>query len=123
VNDPANEWHLIATDEQATDPYEAIRKWERLRLLYNAILVPLVVVATLLFGGGLLVDHRYWGAVVFGGVVSNISFCLGPVLEFYLVRLGASAQTARGWLFGLGTAFTALMALGNVAMYPLSSND
>lgn len=117
MNDPATEWHLLAADADAGEPYGVLRKWERLRLLYNAILVPLVVVATLLFGSGLLPDHRFWEAVVFGGVVSNVCFCLGPILEFYLVRLGAGARAARGWLFGLGTAFTAFAALVAVVMY------
>ncbi|WP_439629179.1 hypothetical protein [Gemmata sp.] len=117
MNDPAGEWHLLATDETTGDPYEALRKWERLRLLYNAILVPLVAAATLLFGGGLLLDHRYWESVIFGGIASNVCFCLGPILEFYLVRLGASTRTARGWLFALGTTFTALGALAAIVMY------
>jgi hypothetical protein len=123
VNDPANEWHLIAADLSASDPYESLRKWERLRLLYNAILIPFVVVVTLLLRTRHLGEAGYWESVSIGGIVSNVCFCLGPILEFYLVRLGANARTARGWLFALGTAFTALAALANVGMYPLSSGD
>ncbi len=114
----AQTWHMLAPND-AADPHEALKKWEKLRLLYNAILIPFVVGATLIFHTRWLGDSSFWEDVIIGGIGSNVCFCLGPVLELYLVWLGANARTARGWLFALGTAFTALAAFAVIMLYGL----
>jgi hypothetical protein len=106
-DDPHDEWHHDGPTD-APDPYHVVRQWERLRLAYNAVLVPwtMFLIAALPGGGtGNPAD------VFVGAVLANVCFCLGPVAEMYLVRLGANARAARRWLFALGTAFTALAAL------------
>lgn len=119
--EPAEAWHLLAPSE-TNDPHEALKKWERLRLLYNAILIPIVVAVTLVFRTGLLGDFAYWEAVIFGGIASNVCFCIGPVLETYLVWIGANARTARGWLFALGTGFTALVAFAAILLHGFAAD-
>ncbi|MGD7651951.1 MAG: hypothetical protein ACQCXQ_01965 [Verrucomicrobiales bacterium] len=80
--------------------------WERLRLIYNAVLlVPGLVVL------GALVQYAEMpvGAAVAGGVFvglgANAAFFLGPLSEFYLsaVFLGGGALGRGRWLiFGAG---------------------
>lgn len=106
-DDPHDEWHH-AGPAGASDPYAVIRRWEKLRLLYNAVLVPwTVLLIAVLPGGGTAGPAD----VFVGGLVANACFCAGPVAEAYLVGVGAPARAARGWLFALGTGFTALAAL------------
>ncbi|MFO0825948.1 MAG: hypothetical protein U0792_22985 [Gemmataceae bacterium] len=110
------EWHLLAPDGK-NDPHEALKNWERLRIRYNAILVPFVLVATAMLRPRWFGDLEFWADAIAGGIASNVCFCLGPVFELYLVWLGANPNTARKWLFGLGTAFTALAAFAAILLY------
>ena len=104
---PDDEWHL-AGSTQTPDPHHVLKRWERLRLVYNAILIPWTVfLIAILPGGGTAGPVE----VLVGGAIANVCFCAGPVAETYLVRMGANSQIARGWLFALGTGFTALGAL------------
>lgn len=105
--DAHDEWHNAGPTE-APDPHAVLKRWERLRLVYNAILVPWTVLLILVLPGG---GTGNPADVLVGAVAANVCFCLGPVLETYLVGFGANAPTARGWLFALGTGFTALAAL------------
>jgi hypothetical protein len=108
MQDQADEWHDAGPAEGA-NPYGVLKRWEKLRLLYNAVLIPWSVLNIMAFrpGGG---DPGLWEDVILGGLAANVCFCLGPVLETYLAWLGANPRAARGWLFALGTAFTALAA-------------
>ena len=112
MNDPADEWHdngPVKVREVDSAAYQVLKRWEKLRLRYNAILIPWTVLMVVMFGR-MVADSEILFDVVVGGVIANVFFCLGPVLETYLVWFGASPQGARHWLFGLGTAFTGLAA-------------
>jgi len=108
--DPDDEWHYVEPTE-TPDPHHAVKRWEKLRLVYNAILVPWSI-----FLIAVLPESPLWPLELFvGGFLANVCFCIGPVAETYLVWIGANAQIARGWLFALGTAFTALAAFATLA--------
>jgi len=112
MQDPAEEWHHAGPVER-DGPYEVLKRWEKLRLLYNAVLIPwTVLLIAVLPGGGTAGPAE----VLVGGVVANVCFCLGPVVETYLAWVGANACLARGWLFALGTGFTALAALLSLSL-------
>lgn len=96
-----------------------MRAWERLRLLYNTILlVPgvLVIWRTLRLqeemvvsaspGSPALLVHPLGLtalSVVFG-VVANICYCLGPYAEFAITALGfpVTGERARYFVFAMG---------------------
>lgn len=111
LDDPHDEWHYV--EPTATlDPHLVLKQWEKLRLVYNAILIPwtIFLLVVLPRGTAALFD------VIAGGFIANVCFCFGPVAETYLVWIGANAQTVRGWLFALGTVVTAIGAWAALAI-------
>jgi len=81
--------------------------WERLRVVYNGVLVSL----TLLCGVGSLADPKFWSTAVFGAILTNVCFCLGPVLEGYATWLMGRQVTWLRWcLFLLGQSLAAGLA-------------
>lgn len=96
--------------------YRVLKNWEKLRLVYNAVLIPWSSLSVLVLRRD-GTDPLLWFSIITGGVIANVCFCLGPVLESYLVWVGANPRTARGWLFALGTAVTALVATLTIVGY------
>lgn len=94
---------------------DAFWEWERLRLVYNCIL--------LCYGLRLLypMHHLYgqWLALAFGaclfGLLANTFYCLGPLVDFYLdtflkVRLHQGRRVL--FVLGLGLSMLAMMLAG-----------
>ncbi len=79
---------------------EVFLAWEKLRLYFNLILL----VETLLLGllaMGLLWPHL--PECLFGALVANACFCLGPVLEGYAEWIGIERGVTRWVIFIVGT--------------------
>lgn len=104
---PAVDDPLTSPAPQAVDSLMQIAKrtflaWEKLRLIYIAILI----FETLFLGMNLLRTVEFWVTAVIGGVVANLCFFLGPIVETYLTWLGFQAKWLRWLLLALGTMFT-----------------
>ncbi len=83
--------------------------WEKLRLIYNGIgLFPTLI---LVFGAAT-------SPVEIAGCafVANVCYCLGPVLEGYLVWFGVRSRVATAILFLLGTMVMLVLAIWYVAL-------
>lgn len=90
---------------------ELVRSWEKLRLIYNGIL--------LLPGTGVLIlwitrQHLPVPAAIIGGILvgvgANIAFMLGPLAELYLrglLRNGAPLGKGRLLIFSAGLVVSA----------------
>lgn len=104
--------------------------WEKLRVVYNAVLVVLVLACLLTAPRDWDPDYpAAWRGAEPGrlnwplallqcsvwGVVSNLCFFLGPAVEAYAAWLGWRSPLLRYGLFLLGTLFTAVMAAAVVA--------
>lgn len=121
----------------ASKPSPTVRSvflaWEKLRVVYNALLIPLVVV--LLFTAsrdwdpdcppawaGNEAGQLNWPLAlvqcVVWGLMSNVCFFLGPTTEAYASWLGWRSAVLRYVLFSLGTLFTAIAAV-EVVMFQL----
>ncbi len=106
-------------DPNATDVgLEAIARrtfweWEKLRLWFNGVLTAWTLLVAALFTEPLFRDPRLWTLATAGGVVANICFFAGPIVETYFTWLGWRAFGTRGlrWvIFALGTLATAMVA-------------
>ncbi len=81
--------------------------WERLRIVFNSVLVSL----TLLCGFGSLAVPKFWFTAMFGAILTNVCFCVGPVLEGYATwHFGRRVQWLRWCLFLLGQLIAATLA-------------
>jgi len=107
-----------------------VRAWERLRLLYNVIMVfpgCAVLLRTLSLqdritvqgdaaGPTYLIGHplELVAVSLAFGLVANICFCLGPYAEFVITALGypISGIRSRYFIFGIGM----LISLGLVGL-------
>lgn len=96
-------------------PYlkEAFLDWERLRLLYNLLLVLSFLRFTVTWTGDserIFSAGRALPAYLLIIAIANVFYCLGPLIEFYLdTFLRLQLHTTRRILFVAGCAFSLLM--------------
>ena len=98
---------LSANDDRAPSGVPDIRKddvsamdvflaWEKLRIVYNGVLVSIVVISILSgrdFNPFVLIE---------GALFANLCYCSGPVAEGYCCLFGISRQFARAVIFIVG---------------------
>ena len=89
-------------------------EWEKLRLVYIGILVTF----TVLIGLSQLGHPGFWLVAVFGGVVANLCFFTGPIIETYVTWLGFRSVAIRWVMFVAGTLFTMASAAATIFSLP-----
>ena len=92
-----------------TDTREVFLAWEKLRLLYLSVLTGWTLI--LMAGLSHVSDAGVWFEVVVGGVLANICYLTGPLLESYARWLGLRSRWLRWILFIVGTLLTMFFAL------------
>lgn len=90
---------------------ELVRAWEKLRLIYNGIMIlPGIGVLVLwITRQQLPIPAAVVGGILFG-IGANVAFMLGPLAELYLrglFRNGASLGRGRMLVFGAGLVVSA----------------
>lgn len=101
--------------------------WEKLRLLFNAILVVVSVLAlvprVLLFGQAFPLGPvsliGYLALLPFGAVAANLAYCVGPTVEGYLVMLRIGRGFARAIVFTLGVIAGSMLAFVSVMFFDI----
>ena len=86
---------------------EVVWAWWNLCLLYNILLVSLVIYLCVRAEVSPLASIIF----LFDGLIANLCFWTGPLVEGSCVRAGASRFAARWTVFCLGLALTAGMAI------------
>jgi hypothetical protein len=91
---------LVEAKVRAKEPpfMEVFFAWEKMRLLYNALMGVLVICIVVKAGFGFSIG--VW--IAEGAVLANLCFCIGPIAEGYLCWLGLPHQTTRWVLFCWG---------------------
>ena len=92
-----------------------IRRWERLRIYYNAILISLVLLVTIVRFPGHVSDPAYWAKIAFFGLIANLCFLTGPAIEGYGTRLRIWNGAMTMVLFLAGLGLTAYLAIACIA--------
>ena len=104
---------------------QIFRAWERLRIIYNLVLIPWTIL--LLWALGTHHEHPLapssLGTALLGGVLANFCFFAGPVLESYASWLGIRLRSLRGVLFVAGLVFTMFLAAVALAMATIDLAD
>ncbi len=111
--------HDQQTDEPADQQLGRIARttflaWEKLRILYNVVLVFLTLVAA---------AKSVWTLslltmAVAGAVFANLCYFAGPIIETYVTWLGYRGKQLRVWLFISGTLFACGLAYAVVVTLP-----
>ena len=87
---------------------EAIVYWERLRIVYNALLVAVSLgVLLLTFGLGSLSN---WIELVLGALLANLCFCAGPIVSAYMAWFNIRSRGFDLLMFGAGTTLSVIWA-------------
>jgi hypothetical protein len=100
-----------------------LRRWERLRVLYNLILIAEVLLLSAFAPGHALGDRAFWRLLVFGALVANLCYCVGPIANAYAHWLGLRHPAVTIVLFVAGTALAALLALVSIIGFGLAAMD
>lgn len=111
----------VTTSRQQQQFKQIVIAWEKLRLLYNVVMLLTGVVALFVMvnyfreSTGTLITQ-----VLFYGIAANLFFFAGPVCELYLraFRNVTNAQTLRWILFITGTVFS-LIPAGLMTISPM----
>ena len=117
----------MADDTEATLPVEIADEsaravflaWERLRLVYNAVLVMIVIV----FSAAELPNREFLRFLARAAVGANLCLCLGPVVEGYAALLGADRRIARWVVFVPGLLLACLLTFVSVFFWQMRGID
>ena len=95
--------------------------WEKLRMLYVALVGIAVLVLTFLVEPNLFKDYKFWIGVAEGAVIANIAFFAGPIVESYLTWLGNCPRWYRKAAMIGGIVFTILLAMLVIGAFGFSA--
>lgn len=104
--------------EQAAE-LTLLRRWERLRILYNLILAAVV----LLLGARSLGEPGFLRWLVARAFAANVLYCVGPIANAYAHWLGLRHVAVTTALFVLGTMLAVLLAAVSVNAFGLGRFD
>lgn len=94
------DWQSILPQKSWATLKLIFKRWERLRILYNLLLLGVVLLAA---GPGIaLPDFLELLFLIMGAVLANLCFFAGPLTESYLAWLGLKSQLVTLGLFVLG---------------------
>src|ERR1035437_4280567 len=85
---------------------QVLLRWEKFRLIYNALLIATVFGISLLVHPHVLALGTFWMEAVLAGVLANVCFCLGPFIDIWLFALGCFRPFIGLVLFFIGTVLS-----------------
>lgn len=94
-----------------TDVRTTFLHWEKLRIIYNMVLVALTCIATFGLKPELALDPGFWLLAIGAGLAANVCFFAGPLSESYIRWLGYRSAVLTYGLFGAGMAFSSAVTL------------
>lgn len=94
-----------------------LNRWERLRIVYNATLVCIVMATTFLAYPFLAKSVPFWVRIILGGVIANLFFTIAPAIEGYGTRFQIWHPLFTILLFLVGLAFASLLAMFCISEY------
>ena len=103
------------SERESTETLNAVARrtfwaWEKLRLIYNAILF--AVTGLVCWLEPILISHEdFWLGLIPEAIVANLCFFCAPILESYVCWLGFRWSWLRPSLFILGTLLASVLAL------------
>ena len=106
------------------DVREIFAKWERLRVVYNLIL--LATTLGLMFMDdlvGRVIDPLFFLYLLTRCVAANVLFMAGPGVESYASWLGLRHRATRPVLFALGVLLSLPLTIVSIGVYGIPAGD
>ncbi len=94
-----------------TETRATFLQWEKLRVIYNVVLIALTCMMTFGLKPELAMDPGFWLEAAVAGVAANFCFFAGPIVECYIRWLGYRSPILTYGIFGVGMAFSCLVTL------------
>lgn len=91
--------------------------WEKLRIVYNAVLVAVVITVTAI--GGMKSDWELVRYLIACAMVANLVYCAGPVAEGYAALFAIPRRASRIVLFTLGLLISACFAFAGMISFSM----
>ncbi|MEL6107550.1 MAG: hypothetical protein AAFU85_16035 [Planctomycetota bacterium] len=91
-----------------------MRRWDRLRLVYNGVLVTEVLGVAFFLRPNVLWDVGFFPVMCIAGVIANICFTTGPAIEAYGTYYGIWHPILTLGLFLAGLGGSMMLAFGTV---------
>lgn len=108
-------WQATPNHRADLDFGTIVRRWERLRIVYNAILIPWTIVLLLISTG----PPAIIVLVPIGGILANVLYLLGPAVESYMTWFGVWHVALTVILFLAGLAVTGAAAAVVLLQLPI----
>lgn len=93
----------IPSEEWPVDEAGMVARWERLRIVYNAILTVEVLVLTVPMFRMTWGHRSFLVELILGAVGANLCYCAGPVINFYFHWANIRGRAVTTVLFVIGT--------------------
>ncbi len=105
------------SEEWPIDEAAMVARWERLRIIYNAILTVEVLVISLPMFRMTWAHRGFLVELILGAVGANLCYCAGPVINFYFHCANIRGRAVTTVLFVMGTAVAMLLTLLYVLLF------
>ncbi|MGF1580685.1 MAG: hypothetical protein ACFCD0_15085 [Gemmataceae bacterium] len=103
--------NVVRPDATAMEVFFA---WEKMRVAYNGILVCCSLALGALFGT--ITEPGFWPLCIAGAIFLNVCYCVGPVMEGYMVWiLKAERKPSRILVFLGGLSLSVISVMGALA--------
>ena len=101
---------LDSRRERMQEIGEEFALWEKLRLVYNGILVVMSLICVIVRPAWLSRPFMLLGNLVGGAIGANVCYTVGVLASCYLAWMGFRNRTLTLVLFGLGTILAVVFA-------------
>jgi len=85
-----------------SDVRETFLIWERLRILYNAVLVALTCLVVFSLKPEAATEPHFWSRTILGALAANVCFFAGPAADCYIRWLGYKSRVVTYGILGMG---------------------
>ncbi|MEQ8788641.1 MAG: hypothetical protein RIC55_20190 [Pirellulaceae bacterium] len=108
---PEVETHADRSPGRTIDFGAVMRRWENLRHIYNGLLTVLVLSVTIAAAPQAFLNPMFWVAVLFGAVIANLCFMIGPAIDAYLLWFRKGHIAISAFMFLAGTLIACWLAI------------
>ena len=113
----------VSTTDHESSEFRLFLRWEKLRLLYNGILLAVTLLALLASPTPRIGRAHLFVSLAALCTAANVCYCLGPIINGYAYWFGLRNNLVTVFLFSAGTLFSIFLALGAIYSINMAGFD